>query len=238
MHDHQATVFRRFYPHTFAVDVDPDTNEVQTIPLQITRMTVDQAKAFGAAWDRVMEPASARAIFRQPDGAEQEKSDRGVFVVADEEVRRRRLQAMTDESRAAFLAQAAADDTAEYHFLVETVRQYVRVAPGPRVLMEPETGGEPFDVSTGEDLVGAFGGHRPQLRKLALAVFCENTLSPQEKKLWRSLSASSPSSSGPAPAAAGPTPDGIAAPVDSVGSASLEAATGLSAPIPSGSTPT
>ena len=245
MHDSQHTVFRRFYPHTFEVDVDPETNAVQTIPLQIVRMIVDQGKAFNAAWDARMEPPSARSIYRQPEGDEQETSAKGVFVVSDEEVRRRRIQEMTDEPRAAFLAQEHVDASAEYDFCVDTVRQYVRVAPAlrpdgttHRYLMELEDGGEPFELRTGEDLVRAFGGSLKQLRQLTRAVFVENILGPQEKKLLRLLSDSKPSSSGPTPAAAGPTPDATAAPVASVASASLADATGSSDPIPSGSTET
>ncbi len=241
MSDTTTVTLRSYYPYPFLVDADDDT---QVIPLRIARFTVEQGKAFSTARARVMDPPSLRCIYRQPDGDEQEQveitNSLGTgkrFVIADDEVRRRRLAEMTVEGRAWFDEQSARDTANEYDFLVDAVTQYLSVDPKAHVRFVGDDD-VAVELRTGADLARVFGGNLPQLHRLVTAIWAENTLKPLEKKTWRSLSASRFFSDAPAPAAAGPKPDGTAAPAASVGSAAHEGATESREPNRSGSSTT
>lgn len=229
------------YP-AFELEVGDDGPIVRD--LQVKRLNHVAGKTFNLEWGRHMEPPSSRQIFRQPDGDEQEKTTldgpgkdhREVFVIDDDEIRQRRLREMSPEARAQFDAMALAEADASYDFLVGTVRQFVRVAPGQTpVLFEPADGDPVREIQSGEDLVAVLGGDWRRLRTLATAVWAENNLSGALKKGFRSRSASSTSSAEPGTAAPGQRPDGIAAPAAPEASVATEAATAPSATIPSGS---
>lgn len=245
-----AITIKNFYPHRFAIDPDDEQGELQTLPLRITRFTVDQGKDFNARRAKVLDPPHERAIFRKSEGDEQAKTmhlvgtgpnarDVEIFLVSDDEIRRRRIEEMAPEARAVFLAQEADDQADEYDFLVDTLRRYVRVDPSVRVHFEIEDqAGEisRIELKTGEDLLKAFGGHRQQLTRLAAAVWAENNLSALEKKAWRSLSNSTRSSGPPPMGAPGARPDATVAPAGPEASAATAAVTASLEPTPSGST--
>jgi hypothetical protein len=231
---------KNFYPHRFALDPDDESGELQTIALRIARFTVEQGKAFNRDWARVMDPPAARAIYRKPEGDEQAKvtrlragTDIEVFVVPDDEVRRRRVQEMTPDVRAVFVEQEQADAGFEYDYLIRLVSEHFSVDPSQCVRFEV-TAGETMDVRSGADLVRMFGGHRAQLLRLGMAIWAENNLSAQAKKNWRSLFSSTPSSTGPGKVLPGPRPVETAVPAALEGSAASAAATGSNDPIPSG----
>lgn len=234
----KTTTIRNWYPHPFAVDPDDDDQPV-TLDLRVTRFAVEQGKTFNIQWAQHMDSPSGRRIYRQASGDEQEKrtlpKGREVFAIDDEEIRRRRILEMEPQARAAFLEEEEHDSRAAYDFLVETVREYIRVAPGQIIRWESEDGETVELRGTGADLVRLYGGHRPILTRLATAVWAENNLSAALKNAFRSRSASSTSSTEPGTAAPGQRPDGIAAPAAPEASVATEAATAPSATIPSGS---
>lgn len=242
MSDRTITI-KNWYPHTFVIDPD-DAGDPQAIDLRIKRFNVDAGKRFNEAWQANQQRPSTRAIFRKPDGDEQAKhsvkqeDDKEVdeFVVDDAEIRRRRIAEMTAEASAAFQQQERQDMADEYDFLAATVREYVSIAPGQRVQIEPEDGGETFVVKTGEDMVRAFGGNRLQLLRLASAVWAENNLTGKEKKDYRTRSASLSSWNTPGQEAPGPRPAATVGPAASAGSVASAAAMASNAPSPSGST--
>lgn len=226
-----------FYPHQFSLDTDDESTEPQTVQLRIARFTVEQGKAFNRDWARVVDPPSKRFVFRKSDGDEQAKVVRlrsEVFVVDDEEIRRRRVQEMTPADRATFLELEQADATFEYEFLVRMLDQHISVAPWQRVRFETEEG-QTLEVRTGADLVRVFGGHHAQLLRFGMAVWGENNLNPIQKKVWRALFTSASSSSEPGKVLLGPRPVAPAAPAENEGSVETEDATASSEPIPSGS---
>lgn len=243
----QKTItIKNWYPFSFAIDPDAESNEITSIGLQIRRFTVDQGKAFNANWARVIDPPSGRLIYRMSSGDEQERVTRTigkdetkkeieVFLVDDDEIRRRRMQAMDDEVRAAFLLQAEQDRAFETDVLLAAVTDHMRVAPGQRVEFDSEDDTAVIVVQTGADLSRVFGGQRQQLIRLGQAIWAENNLGVTEKKVWRSLSASKPSSDGPAKEASGPRPAATVEPVASEASAATADAMALSATGPSGS---
>lgn len=219
---------QNWYPFTLTIPNEP------SIPLRCRRFGVDDGLTFYTRSEAIQHLPSARAIYRKADGDEQERrGDR--YIVSDEEVKRRRLADLSAEAQAAYAEQEKADLQVEHAFLVETVRNHVRVAKGVRLVIETDDG-EPVTVSGGDDLVKAFGGSVWRLREIVRSVWVANMLTPQEKKLSPSLSDLNPSSSTPVQAVPGPTPAVTAAPAASEDSVSIEAAMALDDPILSGST--
>lgn len=223
------TLIRNYYPHTLRID-DAD-GEVVEIPLRVRRFTVAQLQAFQLERKQLIDREQGLTFARAPEGDEQEKhtvTARGVsipvYTISDVEIRRRRLAAMTEEERARFDQRYADADAALIEFEVRTIRDHVWVAPGVRLLFEQESG-EQTSIATGADLVVAFAGNQALFTALYEAVVHENTLSPEEKKRWRSQSALMRFSPARTPTAAGDAPDATAAPVNAKGSAASAAAT-------------
>jgi hypothetical protein len=156
-----------------------------------------------------------------------------VFVMTDAAVRKRRLDEMTSEARAAWDVVDARDEAFERDFIINTITHYVTVEKGE---IDQEVDGAVVPLTEGADLVRFFGGHATALRHLVGAVREENTLSTALKNALRSARASRPSSGAAGLDPLGATPAPPAPPVESEDSAAIEAATASTADAPSGST--
>ena len=153
------------------------------------------------------------------------------FVISDEEIRKRRLEEMTDVHRAAWEKTDAEDERFAASFIVDTVARYVTVEPG-----EIEVDDAP--LTSGADLVRVFGGQTAALKALVRAVREENVLPTALKNAWRSARATTPSSNTPDLAVPGTAPGKTAASAEPKGSAPAAAATADPSPGSSGATAT
>lgn len=146
-----------------------------------------------------------------------------VFVVPDDEIRRRRLLDMTAEQRARY-EQARQDDAIAYsQFLAEGLRRFVKVDPG-QIEWVPEDG-PPVEVLNGEQLAQCYGARPRILEQIALAIRAVNEMTEAQKNDWRSRFGTDTSSAGRGPTTPGGSPAPTAAPVGPWASATSAAAT-------------
>lgn len=203
------------------------------LDVRITKMTTLQYVAWRQQYDIHRQRPSQRVLaVRLPDEMEtkplSDDADPDAtpeFVIPDSEIRRRRLDAMSPEDRAAFDKQQQAEDTAEAQFIETTVRELVTLAPG-----QVQMGGQ--DLTSGDDILRVFGGHLLDMRALVENVRIQHEAPASLKKVWRSLFASGGSSTAPASstqAAAGPSPETLATTAKPEASASPAAVTASSA---------
>lgn len=116
------------------------------------------------------------------------------FVIADAEIRRRRLLEMTDQERANYDRAVAADEAAFEAAVRKGLKEFVRVAPG-QIAVETEDGAT-IEVLTGEQLLEhCIGSEANVLFDILLKIRAANTLADLEKNDSGSPSTSSPSSS-------------------------------------------
>jgi hypothetical protein len=180
-----AIKVRRFYDSTITVD-DPETGESRELPIRVTRFDMETFSKFEKNWRRIGDQPSNRMIqVRQQNGDEQEKDEKGEYVVSLRTVMERRLTEMTAEEREAYDKQDAIDEEFSKKFLIDSVCAYVRVPEG--ALIDEDDNGNEVAVTTGEDLIRLYAGRGDVLRQLLTAVWTENTMSVAEKKVRRSL---------------------------------------------------
>lgn len=207
---------RNYYPREVSL---PDSDD--RLPIRVRRFTQAQLTEFRIGWARCARFPSERHIYRLPDGDEQERipdekqpdERQWDFRIPDSEIRRRRLEEMTDEQRKAFDLEEDADLRFANEFCEKTIRQHIWVDPSANVLWDDGSGPRP--MLTGDDLADAFGGQQVMLLRLAGAVWQENTLSPEEKKTLRrlfDLASSLETSGSEIQTAAGPSPAPTAVP--------------------------
>lgn len=145
------------------------------------------------------------------------------FKVSDEEVRRRRLVALTEAERASYDAMRLKDMQAYAEFLDEALSQFVRVVPG-QIDFEDVDAGQTIDVTTGADFVRCFGARGDVLQQVVILIRQINQLSDAQKKELRSHSDSSGSSKESGLSLTGLSSEPTAAPAESSASATTEAA--------------
>lgn len=226
-----AVLLRNYYERSLAVD---DVTGEARIPIRVRRFSPDQLLEFQRGWAVCENPPSERVIYRKADEAEKEAGPlpgMTVYVIPDGEIRRRRLVEMTPDERAAYEQADEADVKAIAAFCREQIAAHVWVAPGVALSIEDEQG-DARAVKTGADLVAVFAGNLDMLMTLTRAIYEENTLSPEKKRILRARFASS-SSSTPPPPTSGDAPADPAVPAAPKASVSPAAASALSDPIPS-----
>jgi len=231
----QASAFRRAYDTFSSAESvrlvstrqPGEEMEQRLVPRALTSAEIAAAEALAAVEDTgeplAPLPAEVRAAITACRALVPPEPTKEVFVIPDTEIRRRRLAEMTPEAREAFDALDAREDALGDAFLTDTITRYVTVPPGQIEERDPDTG-EVRAVTTGADLVRIFAGQSAVLLDLVNVIRIENALPESAKKAWRSLFASSASSSAPAtdPVGNAPAPTAIAAAPK--GSANPEAA--------------
>lgn len=168
---------------------------------------------------------SLKALYRKPDTDEHAKDDAGAFVIDEVEIRRRRLDEMTADDRAAHLALERREVDARIAAASTLIGQWLEVAPKwpDGAVQTVEYEGEV--VRTGADLVRMFGGNMEMTLKLAGIVSGENTISAEKKRrLLRPFASSIGSPSNPPDA--GATPAETAANADPSACAASESVAG------------
>lgn len=229
MADKTLTI-KNYYPRDIPIDDEDLASEM--LPIRIRRFTVAQLKEFQRGFERVMNPLSARFIYRKQDSDEQATQDDGnTFVIGPAEIKRRRESEMSPETAAEYARQSEADDTFALDFSSKAITDHVWVAPNVKLSIEDDAGATKV-VTDGAGLVEAFGGNLSFLIRITKAIHEENTMTPEAKKAWRSLSTSITSSQ--QPKGDGGTPAATATSADNSDSVKSAAASAAPDPIPSG----
>lgn len=201
----------------------------QLVTMHAARLSPDQYASFEASMKRLNEPTALRLLGgRKQDGPEQEKNEAGAFLISDRQITRIRVAELSPEAKATYDAAVQEEETWARKFVRGAVDQYVTFPEGEI------TGPSDEAITKGLQLVDLYPGCLDMHRALVMAVYAENTVGPQQKKIWRSLSGSNRSSGEVSPAAVGTTPAPTAAVAVSGVSAENVAAT-ASPVAPSGS---
>lgn len=222
------------------VPIDDVTGEA-VIPLRIRRFNRAQMEAFAIGWAAVINPPSARQIYRLHDAVEQEKNAAGAFVIPDAEIVRRRLAEMTPEQLDARREQERLEFEQMVAFCVEQITAHVWVPAvdaqqRPVRVQREDDEGQVVLVKTGADVAALFAGNGEMLGRIARAINDANNLSPEKKRASKLFSASTPSSLERLPAAGGPSPVATASGAAPAGSAETASASDQPARRPSGRT--
>jgi hypothetical protein len=199
---------RRYYPAPISVE-DEDGKRVP-ITIHVARLTKDQHAALHADLLLLDDPPSLRLLGgRRAEGDEQNKNERGAYVIADSEIKNRRLvDLQADPARfEAFKTMAREDEAFAAAAFAHAIGTYVTVPSG-----QIEVDGEP--VLTGAHLHDLYAGRFEILREIVMAIWAENTLDAAAKKAWRSLSNLVPLLREHQLAAVGTGQGGAAAPAD------------------------
>ena len=207
-----------------------EDGEIHDVTFHVARFTEQQRQEFMAKWKKAGTPASeATTAARKSDRPEEfARADDGkTFVLTTADIRARRLSEMTKEEYDAFVDQEAEEEAFSGAFVRYVVLTFVTMPSGQGVTMETEDGAT-VEVTTGEQIMQAFGHNHQTLLEIYSAVYRENMLTGAAKKALRSLSTSESSLRAFPKEVAGETPENPVAPVapqDSVASAAVTAST-------------
>jgi hypothetical protein len=217
-------------PATFHID-DPTTEQLVPVKLRVKWLTEQEYTAFASGMKRLDDPPSLRLLGgRASSGEEQEKDDKGRYVISEAEIIDRRRTELTPERREAYDRADQEDEAFVRAFTKDAIERFVTVVAG-----ELAVDGQP--VTSGADLYRVFCARADLLFGLVTLIHQENTMSPVAKKAWRSLSDFRRISSEHQLAQAGQKLAEVAAGVETSGTANNGAATG-STEAPSGSAAT
>jgi hypothetical protein len=217
-------IVRQFYPVLLTVDGEE-------IALRIKRMSMEEHSDFRNDFAKFGTPTLARFASRESSGPEQEKNEKGEYVMPFEAVAAKRLSEMTPEKRAEYEKAVDSDEAAAKAFLTSTFERFVTVERG---LLEELPDGTQQAVTLGLDLLRLFGARNDVIHQVMSAVRTENELDASAKKNSPSPSDSSNFSGEPSPDRVGPKPETTVSPAATEASVETEDAT-KSRPTPSGS---
>lgn len=222
------------------VPIDDVTGDA-VIPLRIRRFNRAQMERFQLGWTSILNPPSARGIYRLQTADEQEKADDGTFVLPAAEIERRRIAEMTPEQHAQRDAQLKTEFQELIDFTVAQITEHVWVAPVDRegrpvrVQREDEEG-QVLLVRTGAEVAALFAGNGEMLGRIVRLIHDVNSLTPEKKRLSKLFSASIDSSLEQRMAAAGPSPAATAPAAAPAASAATAPVSARRATRPSGRT--
>ena len=206
---------RQFYPVTLSIDGED-------VALRVKRMTMDEHAEFIGRGVRVGVPTYVRFVSRESSGPEQEQDEKGCYAIPFEELAERKLLELSPDKRSEFEEASAADEAYAKEFLTWVFEQFVTVEKG---LVEELPDGSEKSITAGLDFLRVFGARSDVLHRVLGAVRKENELDATQKKSWRSLLDSSPSSNGRDQALAGQKRETTASPVGTEDSADSAVAT-------------
>ena len=205
---------RAFFPVTLVIDDEK-------IVIRIKRMSMEEHSEFTGRFTKAGTPTYARFVSRENSGPEQEQNEKGEYVIPFEKIAEKRLDGLTPEKRLEYEAAAQADEADARLFLLWIYENFVTVERG---LIEETADGKEQTVTQGLDFLRIFGARRDVLQQVLEAVQRENELDVEQKKTWRSPTASGRSSKGRRRARVGQKRGTIAKPAATGDSASKEAA--------------
>ena len=179
--------FLRHYKYTFDLDGE-------SVVVHIKRMSFEESQEFSLRSVELEKTVLEQRFYRM-DGVEQEKDEKGKFKINFEDLCQQRLAEMPPKERAEIETAQNAKLIELGKFTAECVKCFVvHVEPG---LIDVHQDGSKHPVTNGEDLLEIIGARRDIHNHLYQAIFAENHLSAHQKKTWRSLAGSSPSSAPP-----------------------------------------
>jgi hypothetical protein len=185
--------FLRHYKYKFDLD-----GELVTV--HIKRMTFEESQEFSDRSGELEKTVLEERIFRG-GGTEQEKDEKGNFKISFGELCQQRLGEMSSAERADIENVQTDRIKQQTEFMVDCIKRFVmHVEPG---LIDVYPDGSKHPVTNGEELIEIIGARRDLHLELYQAIFAENHLSAHQKKAWKSLAGSSPSSKPPKKARAG-----------------------------------
>ena len=191
-----------FFPVTLVIDEEK-------IVIRIKRMNMEEHSEFSSRFAKVSAPTFARFVSRASSGPEQKQNDKGEYVIPLDKIALKWLEGLAPDKRLEYEAAVEADETEARLFLSWACENFVTVERG---LIEETPDGKEQTVTEGLDLLRIFGARQDVIQKILEAVRGENELDVEQKKTWRSPTASSRSSKGRRRAQAGRKPKTIAKP--------------------------
>ncbi len=200
---------RQFYPVTLSIDGED-------VALRVKRMTMEEHSEFSTRLAKVGVPTYVRFVSRASSGPEQERSEKGLYVIPFEKLAEQKLPGLSPEKRVELEEATEADEAEAKKFLTYVFTEFVTVEKG---LVEELSDGSERSVVDGLDVLRVFGARRDVLQQVLEAVRQENELDARQKKALPSLIDSSPSSDGQDPGQAGPKPETTVSPVEIADSA-------------------
>ncbi|KKK48170.1 hypothetical protein LCGC14_3147830, partial [marine sediment metagenome] len=165
----------------------------EQVLIHIKRMDYGEFQEFSARSTDLEKTVLDERIFRELDSHEQAKNEDGAYVIKWEELCRRRLQKMSVKERAEIEDAQTQRLKEQDDFLRECIERFIiHVEPG---LVDIHDDGSKHPVIDGKGLIAVTGARRMFHLELYQAVFAENHLDERQKKVLRSQSGSSISSS-------------------------------------------
>ena len=155
---------RGYYPVTLNIDGEE-------ITLRVKRMTMEEHSEFSTRLAKVGTPTYLRFVSRASSGSEQEKDEKGRYVIPFEKLAEQKLLELSPDKRDEFEEAAAADEAEAKKFLAWVLEQFVTVAKG---LVEELSDGSERSVVEGLDFLRVFGARQDVLHRVLEAVRREN----------------------------------------------------------------
>ena len=197
-------------------------------------MDLDENGDFTRGLVKTGTPTYLRFVSRDSTGPDQARDKDGFFVTPFAELAERKLLELSDEKQGEYEAADVVHEKEARQFLTWVFATFVTVEKG---LTEELEDGTEQSINKGLDFLRAFVGRADVISQVLEAVRLENSLDAVQKKIWRSPTASLPSSDELEPDPVGPKREMIVEPVASGDCAASEDAT-KSHETPSGSTET
>jgi hypothetical protein len=196
---------QKCFPVTLQVDGE-------SVKFKIRRLTQDEYTAFSMEFMRLGKLHEVEQLELRPH-------DEDERAMSERQLEAKHWHELAPEERVRREAQDKAEADRGNAFAAEVLTAYVTVEPDQ--IFDEETG---LMVTSGADLVRAYGSRPDVLSDLVGEIFLQNRLSADDKKKLQLLRALRPGSTGPA-MAPGAKPEPIAASAEPAISASPEAAT-------------
>lgn len=176
--------FLRHYPYTFELDGEPVT-------VHIKRMNFQEAQEFYLRVAELEETVYAKQFYRR-EGVEQETNGNGEYKMSFEDLCQRRIAEMSAEEQTEIRSAEKERIKEQNEFLGECIRRFVvHVEPG---LVDIHADGSKHPVTNGDELLEVLGARRDVVLKLYAAIFAENRMTAEQKKIWKSPAGSFTSS--------------------------------------------
>lgn len=205
-------IVRPFFPVTLKIDGED-------VELRVKRLTLEEYTDYMQGLRRTGTPPYMHFVSREPTGPDQEKDDKGNYVESLEDIALRKIPLLSDERRAEYEKAVVEHEKDHDAFVIRVLSDYLTIHSG---LQEEREDGVVETLKTGRDFVRYFGARSDVLSAAIAAITQENMLSADQKKVLRSATASSASSTGPDQVPDGPKPVIAAPPAETEVSAETE----------------
>lgn len=192
--------------HPVTINIDGED-----VFFRIKRQTIEENAEFMNRLQDVGTPTAARFVSRASSGPEQEKDEEGNYKISLLELVQMKVHELPPKELQEYRKAQAEDEKTAQEFLKYAFGSFVTVE---KDLIEVLEDGTEKSVTDGLDVLRLFGARQDVLGMILEAIRVENTHSAEQKKISRSVSVFSPTSTGQAPDQAGPKHETTATPVE------------------------